>query len=105
MTETNVITDRQRIADIVNAGLDELDQLRNNFHDAQQRVSEAQEAETHAGEVYANKINEVLATGWATPQGLAAQGHEVPKRRTTTGRGKRQGASDTAPQSNGDSDG
>lgn len=102
MTETNVITDRQRIADIVNAGLNELDQLRNNFEDAQRRVSEAQDAEAHAGEVYANKINEVLATGWATPQGLAAQGHEAPKRRTTTGRSKRHSANDATPHDNGD---
>lgn len=103
MTETNVITDRQRIADVVNAGLDELDQLRNNFHDAQRQVAEAQAAETHAGEIYADKINEVLATGWATPQALAAQGHEAPKRRTTTGRGKRQTTGDAEHPNNGDS--
>jgi hypothetical protein len=103
MTETNVITDRQRIADIVNAGLDELDQLRSKHQDAQRRVSEAQEAEAHAGEVYANKINEVLATGWATPQGLAAQGHEAPKRRIATGRSKRHSAHDTTPHNNGES--
>lgn len=83
MSDTNVITDRHAIADAVTAGLHELDQLRGNYRQAQDQVAIAQTAEAAAAEIYANKINEVLATGWATPQGLAAQGHEVPKKRTS----------------------
>ena len=33
---------------------------------------------------------------------LAAQGHEAPKRRTTTGRSKRHSANDATPHDNGD---
>ena len=101
MSDTNVITDRHAIADAVTAGLQELDQLAGNYRQAQEQVAVAQAAEAQAAEIYANKINEVLATGWATPQGLAAQGHEIPKKRTNA-RTKRATNSEPAEQDSTD---
>jgi DNA-binding protein H-NS len=89
MNETNVITDRNHIAETLTTKLNELDHLRSELRSTQHQVQVAQDAETAAAEVYAAKISEVLATGWATPQGLAAQGHEIPKKRGAAARAKR----------------
>ncbi|OBK37009.1 hypothetical protein A5658_04950 [Mycobacterium sp. 1245111.1] len=101
MSDTNVITDRHAIADAVTAGLQELDQLAGNYRQAQEQVAVAQTAEAQAAEIYTDKINEVLATGWATPAGLAAQGHEVPKKRAST-RAKRAANSEHGEQDSTD---
>jgi hypothetical protein len=97
MTTTDVITDRHAIADVVNTGLSKLDQLRDARDAARQRRLEAEREENAATDEYATGINEVLATGWATPQGLAAQGHEVPKKRGT-GSGAKRGSKTGAPE-------
>ncbi|MDD4865557.1 MAG: hypothetical protein PHQ28_00005, partial [Mycobacterium sp.] len=54
---------------------------REQWLERQQQVTAAQQEEAAAAETYTAKIHEVLATGWATPQGLALQGHEAPKPR------------------------
>lgn len=105
MNATNVITDRHQIAEIVNAGLAELDDLQAQFKETQQRVAEAQRAEEAAARVYASKIEEVLATGWATPHALAAQGHEVPKKRSPATRAKRNSAASATPEAHEPADG
>jgi hypothetical protein len=97
MTTTDVITDRHAIADVVNTGLNKLDQLRAARDAARQKRLDAEREEDTATDDYANGINEVLATGWATPQALAAQGHEAPKKRGTATRSKR-GSNTDAPE-------
>lgn len=74
-----VVTDRTAIADVIAAGLNELDTLRSRQADADQQVAAAAAAAAAAAEAYAAKIDDVLATGWATAEGLAAQGHQRPK--------------------------
>jgi len=76
-----LVTDRTAIADVIAAGLGELDSLRTQRDDADTRVEEAQQEADRAASEYAAKIDEVLATGWATAEGLAAQGHHPPKAR------------------------
>lgn len=83
-TTAVVITDRSSIAEVIAAGLEDLDRLRARKADADNAVTAAQAAAADAAEGYAIKIDEVLATGWATPEGLAAQGHHAPKKRSKT---------------------
>ena len=98
MTTTTLVTDRDAIANVIAAGLGELDRLRASRNDAADRVQQAQRDADAAETVYLAKMNEVLATGWATAEGLAAQGHHLPKARRST-KTKRSGsgpeASDT----------
>lgn len=84
MTTTTLVTDRDAIANVIAAGLVELDQLRASREDAAGRVKQAQREADQAEAVYLNKMDEVLATGWATAEGLAAQGHHIPKARRST---------------------
>ena len=81
---TTVVTDRTAIAEVIAAGLGELDNLRDRRSQAEARVEEAQQAADRAADEYTAKITELLATGWATAEGLAAQGHSLPKLKRTT---------------------
>lgn len=78
---TTVVTDRTAIAAAIAAGLGELDQLRDRRAEADAQVEQAQQQAERATEAYIAKFDEVLATGWATAEGLAAQGHQLPKTR------------------------
>lgn len=81
---TTVVTDRTAIAEVIAAGLGELDNLRDRRAEAEARVEEAQQAAEHAADQYTAKITELLNTGWATAEGLAAQGHHLPKSKRST---------------------
>ena len=78
---TTLVTDRGAIANVLAAGLGELDSLRVSRDDASGRVAQAQREADQANAAYVAKMEEVLATGWATAEGLAAQGHHLPKTR------------------------
>lgn len=78
---TTLVTDREAIAQVIAAGLGELDALRARRLEADSRVQDAQREADQAEANYAAKLNEVLATGWATAEGLAAQGHQLPRSR------------------------
>ncbi len=82
----SVVTDRTAIADVIATGLNELDTLRSLQAEADKRVTDAQVVAANAADAYASKIEEVLATGWATAEGLAAQGHQIPKGRRAKAR-------------------
>lgn len=81
---TTVVTDRTAIAEVIAAGLGELDHLRDRRSEAEARVEQAQQAAERAADEYTAKITELLATGWATAEGLAAQGHHLPKLKRNT---------------------
>lgn len=81
---TTVVTDRTAIAEVIAAGLGELDNLRDRRSQAEARVEEAQQAADRAADEYTAKITELLNTGWATAEGLAAQGHHLPKSKRST---------------------
>lgn len=81
---TTVVTDRTAIAEVIAAGLGELDNLRDRRSQAEARVEEAQQAADRAADEYTAKITELLNTGWATAEGLAAQGHHLPKSKRNT---------------------
>lgn len=83
MTNT-VVTDRTAIAEVIAAGLGELDHLRDRRCQAEAQVEQAQQAADNAADEYTAKITELLATGWATAEGLAAQGHHLPKPKRNT---------------------
>lgn len=81
---TTVVTDRTAIAEVIAAGLGELDNLRDRRSQAEARVEEAQQAAERAADEYTAKMTELLNTGWATAEGLAAQGHHLPKSKRST---------------------
>jgi hypothetical protein len=95
MTTTTLVTDRDAIAKVIAAGLGELDQLRASRNDAADRVVHAQREADEAEAIYLSKMEEVLATGWATAEGLAAQGHHLPKARRSTKNKKSTPAAET----------
>ncbi len=98
---TTLVTDRDAIANVIAAGLGELDNLRARRNDAAGRVAQAQHEADQADADYVDKMEEVLATGWATAEGLAAQGHHLPKaRRSAKARKNAAPAAETAEAGN-----
>ncbi|MEB3022951.1 MULTISPECIES: hypothetical protein [Mycolicibacter] len=75
------MTDRSEIANELLGRLAELDDLKKAFEDRELAVEAARQAADKVAEEYAGKIDEMLATGWATVAGLQAQGHVAPRRR------------------------
>jgi len=100
---TTLVTDREAIAQVIAAGLGELDNLRARRLEAAGRVDAAQREADQAEAEYVAKMEEVLATGWATAEGLAAQGHQVPKSRRSAKAKKNSTATEAiAPGSTGE---
>ncbi|WP_133055976.1 MULTISPECIES: hypothetical protein [Mycolicibacter] len=83
------MTDREEIANDLLGRLTELDNLKAALEDKQQAVEAVRQEEERAREQYEAAIDAMLATGWATPAGLQAQGHGSTRRR---GPGRRKAA-------------
>lgn len=94
MSTTSVVTDRAEIAHVISATLDELDELRGQHQHALQESVNSQTGVDEAEGTYLSQIAAALATGWFTLEGLAAQGHTVPKRLPKPPAGDEQAAVD-----------
>ncbi|WP_301123889.1 MULTISPECIES: hypothetical protein [Mycolicibacterium] len=90
MSGTNsatVVTDRAAIGALIGHTLDTLDEQRADHASALEAVRAAKLHVDHNSTEYARLIDEALATGWFTVDGLADQGHRAPRkpRKTESG--------------------